>query len=240
MFTLEPADSIPTGFFPDTDQIQISVQVYEDDANLVEEFHFGLFYRDSDDQAISAEEEQLQKSFNCPYVYLEAASGRTEEDSWRDGITYYPYLMMYLKGYAHQPDRLYLTAPENGVCDTVIVLRQVENQREAQEYYFAVNSTAYYDSGRIEGNFTTTVILEDDIPVGDSFIHLDDKNLYQKLWELETGPAPADEGPQDGPASDERTPRNRRRRRKRSKVRNMSSHRRSSIFLDFKAPATEG
>ena len=238
LFVLEPAGNTPESFFPDTDEIQISVEIYEDSNNLLEEFHLGLFYRDADNQPISAEETGAQKAFNCPYIYLEAESLSIEETgSRRDGIIYLPYLLVHLKGYDYQADRLTLTAPDNGVCDAIVILRQREDQEEITESYFAVNATQYYDSGRIEGNFTVTIVLEDNVAIADSLIHKDLSVLHKELWELEiTPPLQEDNLAEPAPNLNETNGNGSQRSRRRGKVRNMSSRRRSSLLLDFRAP----
>lgn len=252
-FPLDPNGQSNFNFNPDSDEILVEVLVYETDTLLEEEFSSTILYIDRDNQAPPPESLAARKAFNSPYTYLEEIDSNTQGDENMWG--YQPYMLLPLKGYDVNPDHILITTPENGIYESVVVL---SNQPVAAGNFqltsnFNVNRDVYYDGGQVEGNFTATVVLEDNIEPSLSLVGSPAKRLHNSLKDIEQnrylpnnqpagnvtvgGGRPGtgtSNGDQPSPIVPPARTVGRRVRRRRARTRNMSSRRRSPMFLDFR------
>lgn len=230
-FPLGENDTDAARFNSDTDEILVTVSVFETDELLESEHYSTTLYRDADDQFVSDEELAANVVFNSPYVYLKNAALSADENF--AGLAFEPYLLMHLNGYVQNPDQINITTPDNGVYEAIIVLSKTQERinEPFTEYNFAVNGNHYYDSGRIEGNFAITVILEENVAASESLSRQPAAALHEALWEIDNSPGSRGMTAADNGGRNTTTP-----IRKKAKTRNMSSRRRSSILLDINSP----
>ncbi|GJM35453.1 MAG: hypothetical protein DHS20C18_44540 [Saprospiraceae bacterium] len=178
-YPLDPGNTITL----DADEILVTVTVLDGSNNLEEEFTAKLQYGDCDRQAPHVDAIANEIAYNCPYVYLAQVNNTVTEP-----LTFEPYLLLSPKGYSVHPDKIAITTPENGVCETIIVLSNIETNGSEGTFIhdFQINRVNYFESGKVEGNFRATVIMEDNIVEGQSLHKMELMEIHQVLAAMDT------------------------------------------------------
>jgi len=184
-FALQPEEIQDVTFNLDTAQLAVQVSVFENSEVLEEVNISTLLYRDRDYQQVEEGARADGIAYNCPYSFLREVD--SENSSTQGAFRYAPYLFVPLRGYELKQENFLLTTPNNGICETVLVLSRNEegNTNEVSfEHNFKVNDSYYRDSGRIEGNFIVTLLFEENVP-GPSSDELSLEAIYQILLDLD-------------------------------------------------------
>ena len=230
-YELKPEEHSPSGFHPESSQIEVKVAVMEE-SNPEEQkvYTTALAYVDADAGPLPEGQADSEPAYNCPYVYLEeeAAAEETEEDPVNAKGFFYPYVLIAPKGYrlAGPKDRIIVTSPNNGVFESLLVLSKGDDVLSDGRFSpfvnpaeLKVNTKGDSDSGLGEGNFAATVVCLENEAEAEVLRGLEPMELHQFLLKVEQAYALHSEqelpGSPPAPATTLR----------RAKTRNMSSRR---------------
>jgi len=185
-FTIDPADA-PANFRAEHNAIKVKISVLDEQDGEEQVLQSIIQYRDRDGSgALQHLDKEAGIAYNRPYIYC-GLNKEGIENEIGDGLVFDPYVLMWLKGYRFRSDRFQMTGPENGVCETFIVLSNmnVNDQSISFKDDFRVNEEFYLDRAPAEGNFTATIILEDNVPGPSSLADKTDEEFSRALKQLE-------------------------------------------------------